>query len=299
MQLTKTILPLMPLLRGLGLNRRVKGWNRSLFALFPLAHQSTAFIEISYRGQPYLAAPQHYVDWQVLTAGAYEIDDLVVFERLAHHIPHATVLDIGTNVGHHAFVFATLGWDVLAFEPNPELWAIVEAKVNAAKLPNIHLNKFGLGDTDEVLVFSIPDLSNSGTGQFHKVGSALPEGSLRLPIRQGDSCLAQLGIEKIDVVKIDVQGFESQVLNGLRATLERDRPILCVEVGAENRQAIPTLAALAALLPVNYDFRCVRFDDLVVMRRAHLTALDPSAFPSFEGNVFCMPAEHAPWLDTS
>lgn len=298
MQLTKTILPLMPLLRGLGLNRRVKGWNRSLFALFPLARQSSAFVETRYRGQPYVAAPQHYVDWQVLTTGAYEVEDLEVFERLVRHIPHATVLDIGTNVGHHAFVFATLGWSVVAFEPNPALWAIVEAKVNAAKLPNIHLNKFGLGEADEVLVFSIPDLSNSGTGHFHAMGADAPDGSLRLPIRQGDNCLMQLGIEKVDVVKIDVQGFEPHALKGLRGTLERNRPILCVEVGAENRQAIPTLAALAALLPVNYEFRYVRIDDLIVLRRARLTVLDRSAFPSFEGNVFCAPAEHALWLDT-
>lgn len=297
MRLKRAILPLMPLLRGFGLNRRVKGWNRVLFALFPLARQSADCIETRYRGLAYVAAPKHYVDWQVLTTGAYEVEDLAVFERLACVIPNATVLDIGANVGHHTFVFAALGWNVLAFEPNPDLWAVIEAKVRAARLSKVMLNRFGLGESDEILAFSVPDRRNSGTGQFLPTGSALPTNVMSLPVRRADSTLARLGIERVDLVKIDVQGFEPQALRGLKDTLDRCRPILCVEVGAENRHEIPELAALANLLPANYVFRRVRFFDLVFVRFARLVSLDHSDFSGFEGNVFCIPTERARLLD--
>jgi FkbM family methyltransferase len=296
MQLTKTTNSWMPLLRGLGLNRHIRGWNRLLYALFPYAQQAATTLEINYRGSAYAAAPQHYVDWQVLTTGAYEIDDLRLFERLARHLPHATVLDIGANVGHHAFVFATLGWRVQAFEPNPDLWPIFEAKVKAASLQHVQLNKLGLGDVDEVLSFSVPEASNSGTGQFHAQALSAPAGAVQLPIRHADRFLAEQGVAKVDVIKIDIQGFEPQALRGLRATLQRDRPVVSVELGSENRDGVPDLAALQALLPVNYSFYRVRLDNWLLVRQASLAQLDARSFAGFDGNLFCLPQERSHWL---
>lgn len=293
MRITQTIAPLLPLLRAGGLNARVRGWDRALRSLFPIASQTKEFVTITYRGRPYAAAPSHYVDWQVLTTGSYEPDDLAVIARIMARFEKPVVLDIGTNVGHHAFAFATMGAEVHGFEPNPSLWPIVEAKIAAAELGTLRLHRVGLGEADAQLGFAIPEKSNSGTGQFLPTG--MPAEQV-LPIRNGDAYLAAAGITRVSFMKMDVQGFEPQALRGLARTLERDRPFVCVEVGDENRAAIPALASLAALLPSGYEFNHVGYDTGLVFRRPRLQPLTAERFPRFEGNVFCAPAERAAWL---
>lgn len=296
MQITPATLPLLKLLRAGGLNRAVRGWDRILRNLFPLRDQADTLIETVYRGRPYAASPRHYVDWQVLTTGAYEHDDLVVLETLIRCMKDPVVLDIGTNVGHHAFFFATLGADVHAFEPNPALWSIVEAKAAAAQLGNIRLHKCGLADRDDVLTFHVPDGTNSGTGQFVDGTLVVDAAVQTLPVRNGDAFLAAQQISKIDLIKIDVQGFEPQVLIGLKTTIAASRPVISVEIGAENRGAIPTLEDLTSLLPGHYTFARIAFRHVGPLLFRKTTGLSPSDFASFEGNLLCVPEEHASWL---
>ena len=181
--------------------------------------------------------------------------------------------------------------EVHAFEPNPELWPIIEAKIVGAEFSCITLHKVGLGDKDEVLVFRVPVETNSGTGHFIEFDSDPVEGQRTLPVKHGDRYLASQGVERVDVVKMDIQGFEPHALQGLRKTLIRDRPVVSVEIGDENRAAIPTLAALAAMLPSSYSFRAIGYHTGAFTRRARLGALEAERFVRFDGNLFCVPSE--------
>jgi FkbM family methyltransferase len=256
-------------------------------------------LQTTYRGRPYAAAPNHFVDWEVLTTGGYEIHDLSIFETISAHLSDAIVLDIGANVGHHSFVFASLGWRVLAFEPNPALWPIIEAKIEAAKFADIQLHTVGLGDRDEIRGFQIPDEWNSGTGRFLARNADRVDIDQWLPVRHGDDYLAGHGVSKVDVLKIDIQGFERHALKGLSGTIGRNRPLICIEIGDENRTSIPTLSALASLLPERYAFRRVRHDNVLLFRRPRLDTLDANEFSAFDGNTFCVPEERLDWLESA
>lgn len=300
MRITNSVLPLLPVLRGGGLNRSVLGWDRILRRMFPIREQTEELIRTVYRGHPYMAAPNQYVDWQVLTTGGYEIFDLKVFEELSKQMAptRPIIMDIGTNVGHHMFVFATLGWRVMAFEPNPSLWPAIEAKIRVANLRDVSLHKVGLGDQDAILRFRIPDAENSGTGQFVKsseVGEDTAE--QRLPVRRGDHFLAEQNVGHVDIIKIDIQGFEAPALKGLQATLESSRPVLSIEIGAENREEIPSLEALAVLLPKGYGFRMVRQYRRLLVRVPKLVKVAAADFGNVDGNVFCVPEERLAILD--
>jgi FkbM family methyltransferase len=296
MKITQNMLPILNTLRVGGLNRNVRGWDRLLRGLFPLASQTDGLLSITYRGFPYAAATNHYVDWEVLTTGAYEYHDLAIFGVIAKHLRSGTVLDIGTNVGHHAFSFASLGWRVLAFEPNPDMWPIILAKLRMANFENVELHKVGLSDEDAVLLFNIPDQMNSGTGQFHRNEEPERPGDIRLPVRRGDTYLSALGVTKIDVIKMDIQGFEQRALSGLRETMTLNRPIVCVEIGDENRASIPSLVSLEALLPENYVFMCVCYKKLMLFRFSQFRTLGGAEFAYFDGNLFCIPKEKVPWF---
>lgn len=300
MRITQSITPLLPLLRAGGLNAHVRGWDRALRSLFPITDQSSGFVKVIYRGRPYAAEPNQYVDWQVLTSGGYEVQDLAVFEVLGRHLRSnpPLVLDIGTNIGHHMFVFATLGWRVLAFEPNPALWPSIEAKIRAGNLCEVALHKVGLGDQDTALQFEVPVAENSGTGHFVlEADASAGHSKRRLPIRGGDNYLAQHDVGPVDLIKIDIQGFEASALRGLRGTIASCRPILSVEIGNENRETIPTLESLAALLPVRYGFRMMRHDRRFLFLLPRLVRLTEEEFSRVDGNVFCVPEEYLSILD--
>lgn len=294
MKITPLTFTLLKLLRAGGLNSHVRGWDRALRMLFPISQQSETFLDVPYRGKRYRAVPSQYVDWQVLCVGAYEIEDLKIFDAVASHKTPLTVLDIGTNVGHHAYVFATLGATVHAFEPNPQLWPIIEAKINMARLTHVYLHKIGLSDRDASLHFYMPDHTNSGTGQF--VGKPSAGETITLPVRQGDTYLDEIGAGSIDLIKIDVQGLEPQVLAGLKKTLIRYRPIVSVEIGSENRESIPSIARLASMLPPDYVFHRIAYRHVGLLRFARIAVLPDKDYPNFDGNLFCAPRENEAWL---
>lgn len=69
----------------------------------------------------------------------------------------------------------------------------------------------------------------------------------RVQIRQADRAIAELGVKRVDLLKIDVEGYEKEVLAGLAGTLRRDRPIFLIElVGADMKGGFRSEAELRA-----------------------------------------------------
>lgn len=291
MRITKHTLTLLRLLQCGGLNARLRGWNRMLRVLFPISHQMDSLIYTTYRGHRYAAAPNHFVDWEVLVTGGYEIEDLKLYAAFCAALDMPLVLDVGANVGHHSFTFASMGCRVIAFEPNPALWPIIKSKISFAGLQNIELHEVGLGDRTETRDFAIPISTNSGTGQFIGEGNCSVSTLGKLPITLGDEYLTNKGLHNVDIVKIDIQGFERQALRGLKETLLRNRPVVGVEIGDENRLSIPTLSALQELLPPDYIYYRLQTDILLIFKRAYWVKLTPPEFKFVDGNVFCVPRE--------
>lgn len=206
---------------------------------------------INYFGQTYECDLGSFVDWMICFYGAYELGVLEVLRQAAHLAGSGAVfLDIGANVGTHSLYMSRYAAQVHAFEP----WALARDRLNASlavnNIKNIHVHPFGLGDDEAELPFFAPDSANLGTGSFCQgVNVNKPQASLR--IRRGDDTLAQLGLTRIDVIKIDTEGFEIKVLNGLRDTLWRHAPVLVVEIALAAKDGMDE-AAIRALFPVDW-----------------------------------------------
>lgn len=292
MRITQAMLPSLTVLQGFGLNRHVRGWNRLLKSLFPHDRQPAGRVMTRQWGISYLANPANYIDWNVLCFGSYEANDLAVFRQLVTK-RSAVCLDVGANVGHHALFFGSLGWKVHAFEPNPKLWPEFEAKVAASHLTNITLHRIGLAAEDGELAFELENATNSGTGRFIDGSQPSPSSSSpvgTLPIRQGDQYLEEIGVGRVDVIKMDIQGFEPEALQGLHATILRDRPMVSVEIAPDNIAKFGSLTGLAAYFPDGYRFLRVKVDASGLVRRSTLVAIDADDFQTMDGNLFCVPA---------
>jgi FkbM family methyltransferase len=125
-------------------------------------------------------------------------------------------------------------------------------------LANVRLHKLGLADRDSELTLHLIDKPNYGLGTFSTVEQYdLPlRPFATCPIRHAGNQIAEIGVARVDAVKIDVQGFEPEVLRGLAEILHRDRPVVWCEIGAGTLATIATASDLLTLAP--FGFRCFK-----------------------------------------
>ena len=145
--------------------------------------------------------------------------------------PDRTALDVGANKGIYTSVLAELAPRVVAFEPNPLIFqALRRVFPDNVEFLNLALSDAG-GESDLVV-------ARKRDGSLAHVG-----GSLRGDKAVGDferyrvpvARLDDLGIDEVGFIKIDVEGFEAQVLDGARETIRRDRPTLLIELEEQHR----------------------------------------------------------------
>jgi FkbM family methyltransferase len=187
--------------------------------------------------------------------GEYEEDLIREFISAVPRGRRGTVLDIGANVGTHSLAFARHFRQVHAFEPNPQLWESFTRNIELNELDNVRLHKTGLGDQEAELPFYLIDKKNYGLGTFSKAEQYdLPLREVgRMKVAKGDGYTERAEIGPVDAIKIDVQGFELEVLTGLARLLERDRPFVWLEVGPDTASTVETLRALRNWFPFRND----------------------------------------------
>jgi len=156
------------------------------------------------------------------------------------------VLDVGANIGLSVLALAPLAPQgrFLAVEPSP--------RSAAALRRTLALN----GLEERVAVEAVALGAAAGEAAFHDAahsagahlmdpgtlgGAGLPQ--VRVPLDTVDALVARHGLARLDFIKIDVEGFETEVLDGARATLARYRPVVFAEFNAWvlqcNRSANP------------------------------------------------------------
>jgi FkbM family methyltransferase len=201
-----------------------------------------------------------YIDREVYLFGGYESARIECFLSCIPADRRGTILDIGANVGTHSLAFARAFKSVQAFEPNPMLWPQFERNMALNQLTNVRLHKLGLADRDSELTLHLIDKSNYGLGTFSTTEQYdLPLRAVATcPIRHAGNYLAKIEAGPVDAVKIDVQGFEPEVLSGLTDVLRRDRPVVWSEIGAGTLTKMATTDALSKLVP--YAVRCMHLE---------------------------------------
>lgn len=227
--------------------------NRVLRAVRNPDRAAARDFEVPFAGYVYPGRMDRWIDWIVYYYGGYELDELELMRELLATREAAVALDIGANVGHHTTYLASFCAAVHAFEPYADVATSLREKIERNALTHVHLHPVGVGDADAVLAFFAPQGANNGTGSFvasHETRNNRPAG--RLQVVHGDSYLERLALPAIDLIKIDVEGFELATLRGLRQTMRRYRPIVVLELSDAARFALSTSADLMALFPDGY-----------------------------------------------
>ena len=160
-----------------------------------------------------------HISTHISVFGYYEREQLeMIFAALSgleERFRTGRALDIGANIGNHALYYARKFGKVDAFEPHPRIANLL--RFNTEPTPNITVHEVGVGES-------------AGTGMMDETlgnigASSIGKGSIPIEIRSIDS----FDYDDVEFMKIDVEGFEQQVLRGARETIERCSPIIIVE----------------------------------------------------------------------
>lgn len=148
------------------------------------------------------------------------------------------VIDVGAHSGQFVKLFSRLvpKGRVYAFEPGSYALSILNPVVKLRRLKNVSLVPAGLSDKDGREVLSAP-LKKRGTVGFglahigpESRGVALVH---EIHLITLDGFVAQENLLRIDLIKVDIEGWEARFLRGALRTIERFRPMILIEVTEE------------------------------------------------------------------
>ncbi len=134
--------------------------------------------------------------------------------------PGMTVVDIGANQGLYSLLFARLaggGGKVIAFEPDDMLYRALAANVASNEGGNVRTRNTALGSRAGTMTLH-RSLFNSGDNRLSpQAEQAGPREGVEIRVERLDQALAG---ERVDFIKMDVQGWEMEVLRGMQGLLD-------------------------------------------------------------------------------
>jgi FkbM family methyltransferase len=171
------------------------------------------------------------------------------------------VYDVGADIGHFTSFFADrVGGQgkVVSFEPNPRSYerALEHVRINGQT--NVTLINVAVGGEDGTLKLACGDQPGMGSADPGIKAVLLSSGEAReiaVPVARIDSLIAQRGLPAPDFVKIDVEGLELAVLDGMRETIDTAHPTLFIELHGIDTDAKQTNAQRVAKLLLDASYQ--------------------------------------------
>ncbi len=149
-------------------------------------------------------------------------EDQVMDALVAHMRADDVVFDIGAYHGVWAVPLSRHAREVVAFEPNPGTYHVLEETIDVNRARNISACRLAIGSTP-----GIADFFGTGSGASLRPGH-LRQSCTRVTVDTLDRFVERRA-SLPDVLKIDVEGAEYQVLSGARRCLAHAR-LVCIEV---------------------------------------------------------------------
>jgi FkbM family methyltransferase len=209
------------------------GWERVVRALAP----PSRFVGGTLRQTPmpdgYLFPidPGTLIGWHVRFFGSYEPEVRVQIKRWLS--PGGFAVDVGANVGWHALLMATVvgpAGRVFAFEPNDSTRERLNGGIQVNDLHQVVVDSRALSDRIGMTGFAAPQAGEFWDGTGHMTSATGDgRGGGSVPCVTLDRFVAERSLDRLDFMKIDVEGWELSVLRGASRTLATLAPAIVFE----------------------------------------------------------------------
>jgi FkbM family methyltransferase len=187
---------------------------------------------------------RHVVD--LMGSEIYVLDEVYrerLYDQVAEFVPGAdsTVVDVGANVGMFAVCQARRGAQVYAFEPNPDCYRrLARSVIENGLTDEIRALNYAVGTGIGTATLSVPN-NQTALGSLTIVDAAKTTASATVRITSLDQILPALGVEHVDLLKIDTEGAEVDVLRGACQTLRSTDRIILEYHSDELREQVTAL----------------------------------------------------------
>ena len=188
--------------------------------------------------------PYDLVSRTILETGAWEPESA---QAVAEHLsPKATFVDVGAHIGYYSLKAATMvGPDghVISIEPNPQTLPALRSNIEASHARGISVWPVACAESESTLEFYAAPRANTGESSLSKENASQQgptAASFSVRARPLDAILKEAKLDRVDVIKIDVEGAELRVLKGAAQTLADFHPVLIVEMDQSQLKAMGT-----------------------------------------------------------
>jgi FkbM family methyltransferase len=170
------------------------------------------------------------VPFTVIAEGPYEQFQAQILFTLGKSVDN--FLDIGANMGFYSLALAKINptLNVQSFEPQPRIYSYFATNVSLNELESqIKIYNYGLGSKEDNLKMYIPAFTGSGGGSFanlHTEEGAAEE--VLVPVYSLDTLIPT--DSNVDLIKIDVEGFEFEVVQGGIELIQSNKPTIVIEL---------------------------------------------------------------------
>ncbi|MDZ4664885.1 MAG: FkbM family methyltransferase [Bacteroidota bacterium] len=151
------------------------------------------------------------------------------------------VIDVGGNIGQTALMMAErIGGSgkVYSFEPFTKTYKRFKENLSLnPSIYNITLEHLALGEKAEKLTMYVENAKNSGGNRIKPAGKKVSTQIEEVVVTTLDEYSKTNAISKINLIKIDVEGFEMKVLEGSQTTIREFKPALFIEANDANLEA--------------------------------------------------------------
>lgn len=196
------------------------------------------------------------IDFSIWLLGSFEPETVRCYSRLVR--TGDIVLDVGANIGAHSLHLAKLVGDagrVIAFEPTNYAYAKLLKNLKAnpdldkrvTPLQMMLTDKRGAGNVPDAFYSSWPLVKDQSRHDEHG-GRLMPASGAKAGTL--DDELASMALDRLDLVKLDIDGFEPRMLRGAGECLRRWSPIIVMELAPyvleEQQSSIEELVEILA-----------------------------------------------------
>jgi FkbM family methyltransferase len=147
--------------------------------------------------------------------------------------PGTVFWDVGANIGLYSIIFGKMfpDWQIVAFEPNRNLHDRLRANIDRNGLENILIVPVALSNIKAVGKVDYLE-EKPGAGRILIDSSQKLDPSNAVEIMTGNDFLLEHEDLLPNFIKIDVEGHEIEVINGMMGVIEKQRPLIALEVFA-------------------------------------------------------------------
>ncbi|HJU09156.1 MAG TPA: FkbM family methyltransferase [Rhodanobacteraceae bacterium] len=188
-------------------------------------------------------------------------------------LPRHVVVDVGANIGLTTILFSQLAAKVISFEASPSTFRYLRRNVSQSGSHNVTLVNLGLGNKN--VRSEITFAPNNRAGGFVSDQTKASKGHITeiIDIRKLDDLFVEFdAAEKLDFIKLDVEGYEKFVIEGAHKLITCNRPLIVLELNHWCLNAFQRIT-----VPDFFDFLRGRFPIVLAVHDNHFLDLHDSS----------------------